>query len=52
MQIEVLGGPIWTVEGHSAQLTLRHPQKDYIQGICIKVSEEPSGIYFKAGYEG
>ena len=52
MQIEILGGPLWTVEGHWAQLTLRHLQTDYSQGICVEVSEEPSGIYFKPGYDG
>ena len=45
-------GPLWAVEGHSAQLTLRHPKTGYIQGICIEVSEEPSGIYFKPGNDG
>ena len=45
-------GPLWAVEGHSAQLTLQHPRTGYIQGICVKVSEEPAGIYFKPGYNG
>ena len=42
--------PLWAVEGHSAQLTVRKPNvpDSYILGTCIKINEEAQMIEFKA----
>ena len=39
--------PLWAVEGHSAQLTLKQQNTGYLRGLCTKVSENPKGIIFK-----
>ena len=42
--------PLWAVEGHDAQLTVRKPNAPdgYIRGTCIKINEETQMIEFKA----
>ena len=42
--------PLWAVEGHDAQLTVRKPNAldGYIRGTCIKINEETQMIEFKA----
>lgn len=44
--------PLWAVEGHSAQLTLRESMSGYIRGVCLSVSKNPAGFVFKPSSRG